>query len=96
MKRVMEAEYLQDYKILITFNNGVKKIVDLKLDLWGVMFEPLKDKNLFKQFRIDKDICTIVWSNGADFSPDSLYEIGKSITRTTSKKRKLTSHDVSK
>lgn len=77
MKRITEAEYIKDYKILLTFNNGIKKIIDLERDLWGEMFEPLKDKNLFQQFRVDKDIHTIVWPNGADFSPDSLYNIGK-------------------
>jgi len=76
MNRVTEAEYIKDYKILVTFDNGVKKVVDMEEHLWGEMFEPLKDKNLFKQFRVNKDIHTIVWPNGADFSPDSLYEIG--------------------
>lgn len=89
MRRVIEAEYFKDYKIIITFNNGVKKIVDMEQDLWGPMFEPLKDKKLFKQFRIDKDIHTIVWPNGADFSPDSLYEMGKPITKKASKKSHL-------
>jgi len=85
MKRIIEAVYLHEYKIIITFNNGVKKIVDLKPDLWGKMFEPLKDENLFKQFRIDQDIHTIVWPNGADLSPDCLYEIGKIHHDTKSK-----------
>jgi hypothetical protein len=85
MKRVIAAEYYRDYKIIVTFNNGVKKMVNMEQDLWGTMFEPLKDKNLFKQFRVDKDIHTIVWPNGADFSPDSLYEIGKPVD---TKKRK--------
>ena len=48
MRRVIEAEYYKDYKIIITFNNGVKKIVDMEKDMWGTMFEPLKDKELFK------------------------------------------------
>lgn len=86
MKRVIEAEYLKDYKILITFNNGIKKIVDLENDLWGTMFKPLKDKNIFKQFRVDRDIHTIVWANGADFSPDCLYEIGKTVITRPKKK----------
>jgi len=81
MKRVTEAEYIKDYKILVTFDNGVKKIVDMEKNLWGEMFEPLKDKNLFKQFIVNKDIHTIVWANGANFSPDSLYASGKPITR---------------
>lgn len=86
MRRVVEAEYVSDYKILITFNNGIKKIVDLEKDLWGTMFEPLQDKNLFKLFRVDKDIHTIIWPNGADFSPDSLYKIGKQFSKLTNKK----------
>ena len=81
MKRVAEAEYIRDYKILVTFNNGIKKVVDMEKYLWGEMFEPLKDTNHFKQFKVDKDIHTIVWANGADFSPDSLYDIGKVLTR---------------
>ena len=76
MKRIVEAEYIKDFKILITFNNGVKKVVNLEQHLWGEMFEPLKDKNLFKQFKVNNDIHTIVWPNGADFSPERLYEIG--------------------
>jgi len=88
MKRVTDAEYLQNYKILITFNNGVKKIVDMGNDLWGAIFEPLKDKNLFKQFRVDKDIHTIVWPNGADFSPDSFYDIGKPIRKKLRKPKR--------
>ena len=90
MKRITEAEYLKNYERLITFSNGVKRVVDLKQDLWGSMFEPLKDKNLFKQFRVDKEIHTIVWPNGADFSPDSLYEIGKPVARKIRKKSQLT------
>ncbi len=90
MKRVTAAEYYKDYKIIITFNNGVKKMVNMEHDLWGTMFEPLKDKNLFKQFRVDRDIHTIVWPNGADFSPDSLYKMGKAIAVKTPKKSQLT------
>lgn len=89
MKRVVEAEYYGEYKLLITFNNGVKKIVDFKKDLWGPMFEVLKDLNLFKQFRVDKDIHTIVWPNGADFSPDNLYEIGQPLIKKIHKKSSL-------
>ncbi len=90
MRRVIEAEYIHDYKILVTFNNGIKKIVDLEKDLWGTMFEPLKDKNLFRLFRVDKDIHTIVWPNGADLSPDNLYEIGKPFSGSRKKKSFLT------
>ena len=38
------------------------------------MFAPLKDVSLFKKFRVDPDLQTIVWENGADLAPDFLYE----------------------
>jgi len=93
MKRVTEAEYIKGYKILITFNNGIKKIVDMEKDLWGEMFEPLKDKNLFKQFSVNKDIHTVVWPNGADFSPDSLYEIGKTVIKKSRRSSSIKNQD---
>ena len=74
---VIEAKYLGDYKILLTFTTGEQRIVDLKDQLYGEMFEPLKDKNIFMQFRVDKEIRTIVWPNGADLAPYSLYDLGK-------------------
>jgi hypothetical protein len=83
--KVTEAEYLEDYKILITFNNGKQKEVDLKDQLYGEMFEPLKDKNIFMQFKINKDINTIVWPNGADLAPYSLYDLGKTVDKSVQK-----------
>ena len=40
---VTKAEYADEYKLLLTFNNGVIKLVDLKSSLYGEVFEPLKD-----------------------------------------------------
>ncbi len=79
------AKYLRDYKIQITFNTGEQRIVDLKDQLYGEMFEQLKDKNILMQFRVDKDIRTIVSPNGADLDPYSLYELWKPIIKAAAK-----------
>ncbi len=71
---VIKAKCLNDYKILLVFNDGVSKTVDLKDDLNGKIFEPLRDKNYFKNFSIKFN--TIEWPNGADFAPEYLYQIG--------------------
>jgi hypothetical protein len=72
---ITNANYLSEYKILLNFNTGDTKIVDLKNELTGSIFEPLKDVNYFKDFSIKYN--TIEWNNGADFAPEYLYQIGR-------------------
>ncbi|MBP7552715.1 MAG: DUF2442 domain-containing protein [Spirochaetes bacterium] len=71
---VVEAKYLNEYKIWIKFNNGIEGEVDLENDLWGPVFEPLKDTNEFRKFKISKTFGTIVWENEADLAPEYLLE----------------------
>ena len=72
---VTHAEYLEGYKLRLTFNNGVTKVVDLYSSLAGEVFAPLKDIEYFKRFSIKFN--TVEWENGADFAPEYLYELGK-------------------
>lgn len=76
MHFVKEVNYVSDYKLLTSFEDGTVKLVDLAPYLDGEIFEPLKDKNYFKTVRVNQDIDTIAWENGADISPDFLYKIG--------------------
>ncbi|MBK8983357.1 MAG: DUF2442 domain-containing protein [Ignavibacteria bacterium] len=71
--KLISANYIKDYKIEVTFNNGLKSVVDLENELWGEIFEPLKDRDKFKKFNLNP--FTIEWENGADFSPEFLYEL---------------------
>jgi hypothetical protein len=77
MHFVKDVSYLADYKLKLTFQDNIVKIVDLKPHLDGEIFEPLMNIDYFKNVRINPDIDTVVWSNEADFSPDFLYEIGE-------------------
>jgi len=72
--KIIDASYLKDFTVQITFNTLEKKVVDLKDQLWGEVFEPLKSKEVFRNFKLND--FTIEWPNGADFSPEFLYEIG--------------------
>ncbi len=76
---VTGVSYLGDYKLRLEFNNGAVKDVDLKAELYGEVFEPLKDIEFFKQAAINPDTDTIEWPNGADFAPEFLYELGKEV-----------------
>ncbi len=72
---VIQASYINDFKVSLTFNDGVEMTIDLENELKGSAFTSLKDKEKFKKFAIVYN--TIEWENGADFAPEYLYEIGK-------------------
>lgn len=74
LPRLREAKYQGDYRIWLKFADGVEGEVDLKNELWGEMFEPLKNKSRFAEFVLDKELETIVWPNGADFAHEFLYQ----------------------
>ena len=76
---VVDCYYLHDYKLRLTFNNGVVKVVDLQEELYGVVFEPLQDMGLFQQITINPETNTIEWPTGADFAPEFLYELGQEV-----------------
>jgi hypothetical protein len=71
---VIKAEYKEGYRIWLKFNDGSEGVVDLKDELYGEMFEPLRDFNKFKSFRVDHELETLVWENGADFAPEFLRD----------------------
>ena len=47
---VENAKYLNNYKLELKFNNNEIKNVDLENELYGDIFEPLKQISYFKDF----------------------------------------------
>jgi hypothetical protein len=76
---VTSVTYLEGYKLRLIFNDGVAKDVDLQDELYGEVFEPLRDTEFFRQVTVNSDTNTIEWPNGADFAPEFLYEIGQEL-----------------
>lgn len=70
---VTNANYIEDYKIEVSFNNGRKGVADLRSALKGSVFKSLRNKSEFSSFTVDKELETIVWSNGADLAPEYIY-----------------------
>jgi hypothetical protein len=71
---VVEARYEHDYVVRLKFNDGAEGFVDLADELYGEMFAPLKDKAKFATLRLDPELGTIVWDNGADLAPEFLHD----------------------
>lgn len=72
MERVQKVKPLDNYHLYVEFTDGVNGEVDLSSRLFGSVFEPLKDPDLFRQVTVD-EFGAVVWPNGADLAPDGLY-----------------------
>ena len=74
LKDIVAAYALGDYRLHLRFEDGVEGVVDLAshLSFRGV-FEPFRDPAWFAQVRVDPELGTVVWPNGADLDPDVLY-----------------------
>jgi len=71
---VIEARAVGDHRLWVRFADGLAGEVDLSPELWGEIFEPLKDPAEFRKAAVDPELGTVVWPNGADFAPEFLYE----------------------
>lgn len=76
MHWITAVEYIAGYQLRLGFEDGTVKLVDLACHLDGEVFLPLRDVRLFQTARLDPDLDTVVWDNGADMAPEFLYEIG--------------------
>lgn len=69
IRTVIEASVAAPYTLELTFHDGTHKTVDLESELEGEIFEPLCDPAFFALASSDPELGTVVWPNGADFSP---------------------------
>ena len=71
---ITAAEYIEDYKLRLTFNDGVVCIVDFVPLMQKGICKKLQDKDYFRAFTLDP--FTVDWNNEIGFAPEYLYEIG--------------------
>src|SRR6478672_8141339 len=72
--RVLAYEVLGPYTLRVQFDDQSWQTIDFEPILRGAMYGPLQDLELFRQARIDPEVQTLVWPNGADFDPATLYD----------------------
>ena len=71
---IISAKALDDYKLLIGFENNEQKIFDVKPYLEIGKFKELKDEKLFRTVKVKFD--SIEWDNMLDLDPELLYQKG--------------------
>ena len=83
---LLAAQPLSGYRLQLRFADGCEGVVDLAPHLkFSGVFEPLKDPVYFAKVRVDPELGTVTWPNGADLDPDVLYSrlTGKPISIQT-------------
>jgi len=71
---VVDFEIVAPYTLRLHFDDGTEQRIDFKAVLAGELFAPLSDVELFNRVRIDPEVHTLVWPNGADFDPATLHD----------------------
>jgi len=93
MHLVKKINYIDGYKISLTFNDNKTKVVDIEPYLDKGIFLVLRDPDYFKMVKLIGH--TIVWPNEADFCPDVLYEIGTMVSTKSKTQRRRNRKKVS-
>ncbi len=72
--RVCAVQVAGPYTLCITFDDDTEQTINFQPVLGGALYGPLRDLALFNQVRIDPEVQTLVWPNGADFDPATLHD----------------------
>src|SRR5439155_24495851 len=71
--RVISFERVAAYTLRVWFDDASSQLIDFGSVLKGQLYGPLRDPTLFDQVRIDPEVHTLIWPNGADFDPAILH-----------------------
>ena len=70
---ITKVNYLSDYKLSVSFNNGESGVADLSSVVHQGVFKALESQEKFAQVEIDPEMQTIVWPGGLDLAPEFVY-----------------------
>jgi hypothetical protein len=72
---VTEVQCPGGHRLQLRFKDGASGEIDLSKDEWRGVFAPLADPDYFRRVELDEELGTIVWPNGADIAPETLYRL---------------------
>ena len=72
--RVESFEPVGPYTLRVRFDDSTEQTINFKPVLAGQLYGPLQELSLFNQVKIDPEVKTLVWPNGADFDPATLHD----------------------
>ena len=72
--RVTGVQIVGEYTLDVEFADGTWQKIDFQPVLTGGIYGPLLDQPLFDKVKVDPEVHTLVWPNGADFDPATLHD----------------------
>ena len=86
--RVHSVQIVAPYTLRVQFDDGIEQTINFQPALAGELYGPLRDLSLFNQVRIDPEVKTLVWPNGADFDPATLHDWPDHLPELTERARR--------
>jgi hypothetical protein len=66
------VKVMRPYVLEVTFRDGFRRGVHSEPLMWGKVFEPPRDFDLFAQVTVDPIGGSVSWPTGADLAPECL------------------------
>jgi hypothetical protein len=86
--RIVSFDTVDAYTLRIAFDDGSERTVDFLPILSGELYAQLRDLTLFNAVKIDPEVHTLVWPNGADFDPATLHDWPECVDALTERARR--------
>ena len=86
--RVEHFEIVAPYTLRVRFNDEMEQVINFQPVLAAELHSPLRDLALFNRVKIDAEVHTLVWPNGADFDPATLHDWPDYVDALTSRARR--------
>ena len=72
--KVRSVKVTAPYTLSIGFDDGSEQTINFLPVLAGELYRPLRELSIFNSVRIDPEVHTLIWPNGADFDPATLHD----------------------
>jgi len=72
--KVTGFEILDTHVLRVSFNDGSIQTINFQPILAGELYGPLREIEFFGKVKLDPEVHTLVWPNGADFDPAILHD----------------------
>ncbi|MDZ7264086.1 MAG: DUF2442 domain-containing protein [candidate division KSB1 bacterium] len=77
--KVKSFRKIAPYTLKVEFNDGTVREIYFYPILKGKLYGALRDSSFFDQVKIDPEVHTLIWPNGADFDPATLHDWDKNL-----------------